>query len=67
MNIPDGVTYIGNFTFSGCSSLSDIFIPASVSEIGYNVFDGCDNLNVHVKFGSYAHMYAEENGMNVFF
>jgi hypothetical protein len=31
-------------TFSGCSSLTSITIPASVTSIGYAVFSGCSSL-----------------------
>lgn len=42
--IPDGVTRIGNFAFSGCSSLTSINIPDSVTSIGERAFSGCSSL-----------------------
>ncbi|MCM1224848.1 MAG: leucine-rich repeat domain-containing protein [Lachnospiraceae bacterium] len=42
--IPDGVTKIGEFAFSACSSLTSVIIPNSVTEIGYDAFYGCSSL-----------------------
>ena len=39
--IPESVTSIGIFAFSGCRSLSEITIPDSVTSIGYNAFRDC--------------------------
>ena len=43
IQIPDGVTYIGNFAFYK-APLTEIYIPASVTEIGNNAFSGCNSL-----------------------
>ncbi len=49
VTIPDGITSIGSYAFSGCSSLTSITIPEGVTSIGYNAFYGCDSLtNVHI-------------------
>ena len=42
--IPDGVTSIGNWAFSGCSKLENITIPNSVTSIGDWGFDDCSSL-----------------------
>ena len=39
--IPDGVTEIGEYAFSGCDSLTSVTIPASVTEIGRSAFRYC--------------------------
>ena len=42
--IPDGVTSIGSYAFSGCDSLTSVIIPDSVTSIGYGAFEGCSSL-----------------------
>jgi TonB family protein len=42
--IEDGVTSIGNSTFSGCIGLTSIMIPNSVTSIGQMAFSGCTGL-----------------------
>ena len=42
--IPNSVTSIGAYAFSGCSSLTSVTIPDSVAEIGGCAFSGCSSL-----------------------
>ncbi len=42
--IPEGVTEIGWYAFSGCSSLTSVVIPKGVTEIGWSAFNGCSSL-----------------------
>ena len=42
--IPNSVTSIGDYAFSGCSSLTSITIPNSVTSIGNQAFSGCSSL-----------------------
>ena len=42
--IPEGVTYIGNYSFLGCSSLTHIIIPEGVEIIGWLAFYECTGL-----------------------
>ena len=42
--IPDGVTNIGNYAFSGCNGLTSIILPDSVTTIGIYAFSRCDEL-----------------------
>lgn len=38
------MTEIGSDAFSGCSGLTSVVIPASITEIGNSVFEGCVKL-----------------------
>lgn len=42
--IPNGVTTIGSFAFSDCSSITSITIPNSVNRIEFYAFRGCSGL-----------------------
>ena len=44
LNIENGVTYIGNNAFSGCSALTSVTISNSVTSIGDNAFQNCSSL-----------------------
>ena len=44
ISIPNSVTSIGEWAFSGCSSLTSINIPDSVTSIGKGAFSGCSSL-----------------------
>ena len=44
VTIPEGVTSIGDFAFSGCSSMTSITIPDSVKSIGDSAFEWCTGL-----------------------
>ena len=44
INIPEGVTSIGDGAFYGCSSLTTINIPEGVTSIGSGAFANCSSL-----------------------
>ena len=44
LTIPDGVSTIPSYAFSGCSGLQFITIPKSVVSIGSSAFTGCTSL-----------------------
>ena len=44
ITIPHGVTSIGSYAFSDCSSLKSITIPESVTSIGNSAFSYCSSL-----------------------
>ena len=64
--VPKGVTSIGENAFCGCSSLKLLEIPASVTNIGDNAFEDCSSLVLHAPSGSYAELYAQINGIELF-
>ncbi len=45
ITIPESVTEIGSFAFSGCSSLTSIVIPKNVSNVGVGIFQNDRNLS----------------------
>ena len=53
LEMPEGVTSIGDYAFYNCSSLTSVTIPASVTSIGIRVFAGCGSLeNITVEEGN---------------
>ena len=44
IDIPSGVTSIGDSAFRGCSGLTSVSIPSSVTSIGGSAFRGCSGL-----------------------
>ena len=42
--IPDNVTSIGNYAFSGCNGFTSVTIPDGVASIGNGAFYGCSKL-----------------------
>ena len=49
--IPDGVTSIGDSTFSSCRSLTSITIPDGVTEIGNSAFYNCSLTSITIPSG----------------
>lgn len=61
--IPEGVEKIGSYAFSGCSSLTDITIPASVQIIeSYALFSGCSSLT-NITVAADNEYYASQDGI----
>ena len=44
INIPNGITSIGDYAFKNCSNLTSVSIPNSVTSIGDGVFSSCSSL-----------------------
>ena len=44
IDLPDGLTSIGDDTFIGCSSLISIDLPEGVTTTGHGAFQGCSSL-----------------------
>ncbi len=41
INLPEGLTHIGDYAFSGCWPLDEVTFPESVTSIGRFAFDNC--------------------------
>ncbi len=63
--IPEGVEEIVSRAFMGCKGLTAVVVPESVTAIGEEAFTGCDTMTLVCKYGSYAEMYANNNGITV--
>jgi hypothetical protein len=57
--VPQGVTNILQYAFSGQRYLKNITFPPTVIEIGEGAFEGCrEDLQLLCPEGSYAHLFA---------
>ncbi len=45
VQIPEGVTLIGNGSFANCTGLTEVYLPDSVTIINDLAFSGCENLD----------------------
>ena len=57
----DTLESIGVKTFSGCTDLRNVYLPASVETIGSNAFYNCKNAIVWVYANTPAHSYCTNN------
>lgn len=62
--LPETCTEICPFAFYQDHSLKRAYIPASVTTISDNSFNDCPNLVFYCYSNSYAHQYAQENGID---
>ena len=63
ITLPEGMTRIGHWAFSDCTSITTITVPASVTSIGYGILMGCTNLtSIAVEEGNT--VYDSRNGCN---
>ena len=61
-----GLKRINSAAFKDCSSLTDVWLPDTVSFIASDAFDGCsDKLTLHCVEGSKAYYYAGAYGFEV--
>ena len=45
LTIPDGITKIRDYAFSGCPGITSLTFPASLREIGIETFKGCTGIS----------------------
>lgn len=50
LTVPDSITSINNYTFSGCTSITSVTLPNCITKICDDAFSFCDNLE-KVEFG----------------
>lgn len=69
--LPDGITHIGNRSFSWCSKIHNIDLPNNLESIGEKAFSFCENLqtiiipqNVRI-IGDYAFEYCAFTSVNI--
>lgn len=62
--LPETCTKIGNYAFGQCHELTKITIPESVIEIHEDAFKDSENVVIYCYTDSYAHQYAEANGID---
>lgn len=65
LGIGGNVTTIKTQAFADCSNLETAIIADSVTEIADDAFDGCNKLTIYCSENSYAHSYAQEQGIRV--
>lgn len=64
--LPDTVTAIGWFAFSGCVSLESVRVPIAVERVSYGAFQNCPTkMKLICAEGSYAEQFARSYGMMV--
>ena len=59
--IPESVSEIKDYAFSGCTSIEKMYIPNSVKLIGEHTFFKCENLTINAEKSSYAQLYVKYN------
>lgn len=71
LNIGNGITYIGKYSFNGLMNIQEVTIPNTVEIIGNDSFDNCGSLRIvnippsvkkieNAAFGSYAYKHLDE-------
>ena len=48
ITVPEGVTELSNYAFSGCKDITKINLPSTLTSIGVNAFGGCSSLEAIV-------------------
>ena len=58
--IPDDITAISDYAFSGCKELTDLQLPGQIQRIGMQAFAGCENIK-SVSIKAYSPPEADES------
>ena len=59
VQLPDNITKIGKYAFSGCSKMTEFIIPATVTELGENAWPS--SAKIYVQADSEGHRVLEES------
>lgn len=65
LGIGGNVSTVKSQAFADCTNLETAVIADSVTEIADDAFDGCDKLTIYCSENSYAHSYAQTQGIRV--
>lgn len=64
VTLPESITHIDWFAFSGCKKLCEVSIPSSVTSVGYGAFENCSGfLVIKCEKGSYIEAFAASWGI----
>ena len=63
LTVSEGAAEIGHLAFKDCYELKTVILPRSLRYIGKMVFERVPGLVITAPFGSYACMYADDNGI----
>lgn len=55
INVPDGVTEIGELAFTNCKNLAKIYLPDSIEIVGMDALSGSDKLSIIYKGKTYCY------------
>jgi len=65
VGIGGNVTTVKSQAFADCTNLETAVIADTVTEIAEDAFDGCNKLTIYCAEDSYAHSYAQTQGIKV--
>ena len=63
VELPEGLTELRSFAFSGCTGLREVTLPGSVERIAPSAFLKCEQVTLRAPAGSYAQTFAEQEGL----
>jgi len=63
VELPGNILTIGARAFADCTNLQQVLIPSNVTQIDSTAFSGCTQLTIYGTAGSYAEIFAKEQGI----